>query len=79
MTSTSEMRHVEAFSTRAAAHTSEVNMGLGPNQLTWLRRNINSFRYDEDQRLKLRLDRLRAAHTVGLIWQMDSLSKRGRS
>lgn len=67
MTIKSEMRHVEASSTCAEAQASEVNIGLGPNQLIWLRRNINSFKYAEERQLNLRLDRLRAAHIAGLI------------
>jgi len=41
--------------------------GLGPNQLTWLRRNIDSFRHLEEQRYLLRQDSVRAARMAGLI------------
>ena len=47
-----------------AANTS---WGLGPNQLTWLRRNIDSFRHLEEQRYLLWQDSMRAARLAGLI------------
>lgn len=40
---------------------------LGPNQLNWLRLNIDSFRYAEDQQALLQLDTVRAARIAGLI------------
>jgi hypothetical protein len=50
-----------------SAQTSRATMGLGPNQLTWLRRNIDSFKHAEDQRYQLRHDAIRAARIAGLI------------
>jgi hypothetical protein len=47
--------------------TSEAMMGLGPNQLTWLRRNIGSFKDAEEQRYLARQDAVRAARLAGLI------------
>jgi DNA-binding NarL/FixJ family response regulator len=41
-------------------------MGLGPNQLTWLRRNIGSFKDAEEQRYLARQDAVRAARLAGL-------------
>jgi hypothetical protein len=41
--------------------------GLGPNQLTWLRRNMDAFRHLEEQRYLLQQDSLRAARMAGLI------------
>ena len=52
---------------QSAARTSAVNMGLGPNQLSWLRSNIDAFRHLEDQRALLQHDALRAARIAGLI------------
>jgi len=43
------------------------NRGLGPNQLNWLRSNINSFRYAENQQAFLQQDAVRAARIAGLI------------
>jgi len=40
---------------------------LGPNQLSWLRLNIDSFRYSENQQALLRHDTVRAARVAGLI------------
>jgi hypothetical protein len=54
-------------STVAAARTSDAAMGLGPNQLKWLRGNIDSFKELEDQRRMLRQDAVRAARIAGLI------------
>jgi len=42
-------------------------MGLGPNQLKWLRGNIDSFKELEDQRWQTRQDAVRAARIAGLI------------
>jgi hypothetical protein len=54
-------------SARSTTRTSEITMGLGPNQLTWLRRNIDSFKYAEEQRYQMRQDAVRAARIAGLI------------
>jgi hypothetical protein len=51
----------------AAASASQITMGLGPNQLTWLRRNIDSFKHAEEQRYQMRQDVVRAARIAGLI------------
>jgi hypothetical protein len=53
--------------TVAAARASDAAMGLGPNQLKWLRGNIDSFKELEDQRRMLRQDAVRAARIAGLI------------
>lgn len=52
---------------RTAALTSDLTWGLGPNQLSWLRRNIDSFKHAEEQRRLLREDAVRAARLAGLI------------
>ena len=54
-------------STLAAARASDAAMGLGPNQLKWLRGNIDSFKELEEQRRMLRQDAVRAARIAGLI------------
>jgi hypothetical protein len=54
-------------STVAAARASDAAMGLGPNQLRWLRGNIDSFKELEEQRKMLRQDAVRAARIAGLI------------
>ena len=54
-------------STVAAARASDAAMGLGPNQLKWLRGNIDSFKELEDQRRMTRQDAVRAARIAGLI------------
>jgi hypothetical protein len=54
-------------STVAAARASDASMGLGPNQLKWLRGNIDSFKELEEQRRMLRQDAVRAARIAGLI------------
>jgi hypothetical protein len=51
----------------AAARASDAAMGLGPNQLRWLRVNIDSFKELEEQRRQLRQDAVRAARIAGLI------------
>ncbi len=51
---------------RNAARTTP-SAGLGPNQLTWLRRNIDSFKQAEEQRYLLWQDAERAARIAGLI------------
>jgi hypothetical protein len=56
-----------ADSAHSMARASEFTMGLGPNQLTWLRRNIDSFKHAEEQRYQLRQDVVRAARIAGLI------------
>ena len=53
--------------TRNAPRTSAPSAGLGPNQLTWLRRNIDAFKQAEEQRQLLRQDAMRAARIAGLI------------
>ena len=50
-----------------ASDASQLMIGLGPNQLTWLRRNIDSFKHLEDQRYQLHQDAVRAARIAGLI------------
>lgn len=50
-----------------ASRAAEVTMGLGPNQLTWLRRKICAFKDLEDQRHLVRQDAVRAARMAGLI------------
>jgi hypothetical protein len=54
-------------SARGTARPSGISMGLGPNQLTWLRRNIDSFKHLEEQRYQLQQDAIRAARIAGLI------------
>lgn len=56
-----------ADSAHSMSCASEAMMGLGPNQLTWLRRNIDSFKYAEEQRYQTRQDTVRAARLAGLI------------
>jgi len=56
-----------AESVLSAVRASEAAMGLGPNQLTWLRQNIDSFKHAEDQRYLARPDTVRAARMAGLI------------
>jgi len=52
---------------RNATRASAPSAGLGPNQLTWLRRNIDAFKQAEEQRYLLRQDAERAARIAGLI------------
>lgn len=52
---------------RSATRASELTMGLGPNQLTWLRRKIGAFKDLEDQQYQVRQDAVRAARMAGLI------------
>ena len=54
-------------SAHSAAAASQITLGLGPNQLTWLRRNIDSFKHAEEQRYQMRQDIVRAARIAGLI------------
>ena len=54
-------------SAHGTTRASEFTMGLGPNQLTWLRRNIDSFKDLEEQRYQLHRDAVRAARIAGLI------------
>ena len=56
-----------AESARSAVPAPEATMGLGPNQLTWLRRNIDSFKEAEEQRRQMRQDVVRAARIAGLV------------
>ena len=65
--STSTFMHDPSNSRLAAARASEAAMGLGPNQLKWLRVNIDSFKELEDQRRLTRQDAVRAARMAGLI------------
>jgi hypothetical protein len=65
--STSTFMHDTSNSRLAAARASEAAMGLGPNQLKWLRVNIDSFKELEDQRRLMRQDTVRAARMAGLI------------
>jgi len=66
MTTTTFM-HDTSNSTLAAARASDAAMGLGPNQLKWLRANVDSFKELEDQRRMTRQDAVRAARIAGLI------------
>ena len=50
-----------------ASQATPVTTGLGPNQLTWLRRRMGAFKDLEDQRRQLRQDAVRAARMAGLI------------
>jgi hypothetical protein len=50
-----------------ASHATEEAMGLGPNQLTWLRQRMEAFKALEDRRLQLQEDAVRAARMAGLI------------
>lgn len=69
MTTISSLTHMYEGSTPAvtAARVSDAAMGLGPNQLRWLRGNIDSFKELEEQRKMLRQDAVRAARIAGLI------------
>lgn len=57
----------DAKNSRAGAQVHGAMAGLGPNQLSWLRSNIESFKQAEDQRVQLRQDARRAARIAGLI------------
>jgi hypothetical protein len=65
--STTTLMHDTSNSRLAAARASDAAMGLGPNQLKWLRGNIDSFKELEDQRRMTRQDAVRAARMAGLI------------
>jgi hypothetical protein len=52
---------------RTSDNAPVVEQGLGPNQLKWLRLNIDSFRHAERQLASLRHDALRAARIACLI------------
>lgn len=68
MSTISSLTHMyEGNATVAAARASDAAMGLGPNQLKWLRTNLDSFKELEDQRRMLRQDAVRAARIAGLI------------
>jgi hypothetical protein len=41
--------------------------GLGPNQLSWLRRSIDAFRELEELRRQVQEDTVRSARMAGLI------------
>lgn len=40
--------------------------GLGPNQLSWLRRNIAAFKLAEEQRFRIRQEEIRVARAAGV-------------
>ncbi len=40
--------------------------GLGPNQLTWLRRNVAAFRQAEELWMSVRRDTMRSARAAGI-------------
>jgi hypothetical protein len=65
--STTTLMYDTSNSRLAAARASDAAMGLGPNQLKWLRGNIDSFKELEDQRRMTRQDAVRAARMAGLI------------
>ena len=69
MSSISSLTHMYEgnAATVAAARASDASMGLGPNQLKWLRTNLDSFKELEDQRRLTRQDTVRAARMAGLI------------
>jgi hypothetical protein len=67
MNAISRMAYTNDNGTHGTTRASELTMGLGPNQLTWLRRNIDSFKYLEEQRYQLHQDAVRAARIAGLI------------
>lgn len=54
-------------SASSAEQTHRLAMGLGPNQLNWLRSNIGAFKHAEDQRVQLWHDAVRAARIAGLV------------
>ena len=56
-----------AESMRSTTRASEITMGLGPNQLTWLRRRHGAFADLEEQRRQVAQDAVRAARIAGLI------------
>ena len=65
--SISTLTHDAGNSRLFAARASDAAVGLGPNQLKWLRVNIDSFKELEEQRRMLRQDAVRAARIAGLI------------
>lgn len=65
--STTTLMYDTSNSRLAAARASDAAMGLGPNQLKWLRANVDSFKELEEQRRMLRQDAVRAARIAGLI------------
>lgn len=69
MNAISGMPHTNdnAGAARNTTRASGFSMGLGPNQLTWLRRNIDAFKLLEQQRYQLHQDAVRAARIAGLI------------
>jgi hypothetical protein len=52
---------------RGAAETGSAKMGLGPNQLIWLRRNITAFRDAEQLWLQMKQDSMQSARIAGLL------------
>ena len=67
MNAISRMAYTNDYSDYTGARTSGVATGLGPNQLTWLRRTMDSFRQAEEQWIMVRQDAVRAARMAGLI------------
>jgi hypothetical protein len=67
MNTIAQMSYPNGHTDHAASRTSEAVMGLGPNQLKWLRRNIDAFKQLEEQRYMLWQDSVRAARMAGLI------------
>jgi hypothetical protein len=63
MNAISRMAYTNDYSESAQT----VAMGLGPNQLSWLRRTIDSFKQAEEQWILARQDAVRAARLAGLI------------
>lgn len=61
------LRYDVAGPDRTATKTPVSTHGLGPNQLNWLRSNIDAFRHAENQWALLRHDEVRAARIAGLI------------
>lgn len=51
---------------RVAQRPTGLALGLGPNQLKWLRRNMDAFREAEEQRYSVLQDAVRAARIAGL-------------
>lgn len=66
MNAISRVTYTNDYSDYARTET-RTETGLGPNQLTWLRRTMDSFRQAEEQWLMVRQDAVRAARLAGLI------------
>jgi hypothetical protein len=56
-----------AVTAYSASRTTDGKVGLGPNQLTWLRRRMDAFKELEELRRQVRQDTVRAARMAGLI------------